>query len=134
MSSENVDYKKKYFKYKEKYLALKKLADKMDANNKEAIMLGGGNEVNELEKVDVFLFKAEWCGHCKAFKPTWNDLQNKYNKKYNFYTYDNDKNEKEMVEWEIRGFPTIIAKKGNVATEYKGPRDEQSLISFFDSL
>ena len=106
----------------------------MDANNKEPIMLGGGNEVNQVDKVDVFLFKAEWCGHCKSFKPIWNELQNKYNKKYNFYTYDNEKNEKEMVEWEIRGFPTIIAKKGETATEYRGSRDEQSLLTFFDSL
>ena len=134
MASQNIDFKKKYLKYKEKYLALKNLADKMDANNKEPIMLGGGNEVNQVDKVDVFLFKAEWCGHCKSFKPIWNELQNKYNKKYNFYTYDNEKNEKEMVEWEIRGFPTIIAKKGETATEYRGSRDEQSLLTFFDSL
>lgn len=132
MSSQNIDFKKKYLKYKEKYLALKKLADKMDANNNVSVMVGGGNET--VDKVDVFLFKAEWCGHCKAFKPTWENLQNKYNNKYNFHTYDNDKNEKEMVEWEIRGFPTIIAKKGDLATEYRGPRDEESLLNFFDSL
>lgn len=130
MSSQNIDFKKKYLKYKEKYLALRKLADKIDAN--KPVMIGGANEKNE--KLDIFLFKAEWCGHCRAFKQTWDGLQNKYNNKYNFHTYDNDLNEKEMVEWEIRGFPTIIAKKGDIATEYRGPRDPQSLLNFFDSL
>ncbi len=128
MSSDKIDYYKKYLKYKEKYLELKKTAEKLDVlrNNK---MIGGGQE-----KLDLFLFKAEWCGHCKAFKPVWEELQQKFRTKYNFYTYDNEENKNEMKQWEIRGFPTIIGKRGDTATEYRGPRDFESLSAFFESL
>jgi thiol-disulfide isomerase/thioredoxin len=116
----DIDYKKKYLKYKEKYLALKKLEKKLT-------MIGGGEE-----KLDVFLFKAEWCGHCKAFKPTWELLENQFKKKYNFHTYDYESNKKEIEEWQIQGFPTIIAKKGKTASEYRGPRNIDSLVEFFN--
>ena len=114
------DYRAKYLKYKRKYLELKKLENK---NN----MTGGGN-IN----CDVYLFKAEWCGHCKAFKSTWNDLSDSLKNKYNFITMDSKENEKEMETWGIRSFPTIIAKKGAVAMEYHGPRDIESLTVFLE--
>ncbi len=68
---ESKDYTKKYLKYKEKYLKLKKMEEEM--NKKTMIMTGGGNKD---DKKTLALFKAEWCGHCQAFKPTWNKLKN----------------------------------------------------------
>jgi len=111
-----MDYYSKYLKYKSKYLSLKSELNNVEQN-------GGGN-------VEVMLFKAEWCGHCQAFKPTWNKLKDMHNKKYNFVTYDADKNEKEVAQWQVRGFPTIIIKKGKEATEYRGERDIDSLTKF----
>jgi len=32
----------------------------------------------------VVLFYADWCGHCRTYKPIWDDLKNQYGSKYNF--------------------------------------------------
>lgn len=116
-------FRDKYVKYKNKYLNLKKIEQKLNIQS-------GGSQ----NKKEIYLFKAEWCGHCQAFKSTWKDLESTLNKKYDFKVYDADKNKNEIKKWQIRGFPTIIAKSNNSATEYVGPRDYDSLANFFKSV
>ena len=119
-----MDYNNKYLKYKAKYLKLKSLEQKQ-----VKIMNGGGNSptINV-----IYLFKADWCGHCKAFKSVWESLQENLKDKINFVTYDNEKNSDEIKKFGVEGFPTIILKNNNKAIEYVGPRDEQSLIEFIN--
>lgn len=114
-----MDYKLKYEKYKAKYLALK---NKLNINQ-----LGGSSE-----KPELYLFKAEWCGHCKNFKSDWEKLKENPNlkEKVNFITMDSDKNKKEIDEWKIMGFPTIILKKGDNAIEYDGSRSVNAIEQF----
>jgi len=116
-----MDYKLKYIKYKEKYLILKNTI-----NNQS----GGSNVKHEL-----YLFKAEWCDHCKNFKPDWEKLKNDkhLNNKVEFITMDSNENAKEIKEWQIEGFPTIILKKGDEAIEYKGSRSRNDIVKFINS-
>ena len=97
--------------------------------NQHAYKLSGGAQ----EKPQIYLFKADWCGHCKGFKPLWEKLQKEHSNKYDFITIDADKNKKEISEWGIKGFPTIIKKVSNNAEEYVGPRDEASVVSFIEA-
>ena len=117
-----MDYQDKYLKYKLKYINLK-------SHNKHNL-LGGAvkNENNTL-----YLFKAEWCGHCKAFKSTWNELQNNVDNKINFVTYDADKDAKIMKEYNINGFPTLMIKSDNKIIEYNGNRDLNSIKDFINT-
>jgi thiol-disulfide isomerase/thioredoxin len=117
-----MNYNNKYLKYKAKYLKLKSM---IDNNQNKITMLGGGTN-----KKTIYLFKAEWCPHCVNFKPTWNKLQEELGDKLNFVTYDSKENAKEISEYKINGFPTIILKVDNKAIEYLGPRDESSLRNF----
>ena len=91
--------------------------------------LGGGKS----HKSDVYLFKADWCGHCKGFKSTWDKLKKELSSKYTFITLDADADKDKISSWNIQGFPTIIKKSGVNATEYVGQRDEQSVREFIQS-
>ena len=119
------NYKIKYEKYKAKYVNLKQ---QLNSNNE---MTGGNNKSN---KVDIILFKAEWCGHCVKLKPTWEKLEEKFNNKFNFITYDADKDTKLFEKYKVEAFPTIIIQDGSHKKEYDGPRDMESLESLFNNL
>ena len=107
------DAKQLYIKYKKKYLNAKK-------NN----MLGGSSQ-NEM-----LLFKADWCGHCKHFLPTWEKISKDSNLKVNFKMFDSEQNKKEIKQYNVQGFPTIMFKSGNELIEYNGSRDENSIKEF----
>ena len=113
----------KYLKYKQKYNSLK--------NNIQR----GGDAIQENDsKLEFYLFKAEWCGHCINFKPYWEEMQNNNNltDKIKFITYDSNEHKTEMKEWNITGFPTLILKKNNIAIEYEGPRKINNIINFIN--
>lgn len=110
-------YYQKYLKYKTKYQNLKLQFTGMRQN-------GGG------EKTTIYLFKADWCGHCQGFKPTWEEISKELKGKYEFVTYDADKDKEILEKWNIQGFPTIIKKTGDKAEEYIGERDKQGVIEF----
>lgn len=115
-SLDKTNLKEKYIKYKNKYLQAK-----MNTQT-------GGSSQNEL-----MLFKADWCGHCKTFLPTWEKISNSSNLNVNFKTFDSEKNKKEMEQYSIQGFPTIMYKVGNKLIEYNGSRDENSIKEFISS-
>ncbi len=115
-----MDYEK-YLKYKIKYNNLKKTN----------LNIKGGSEPT-LKKT-LYLFKAEWCKHCKLFAPTWDKLKKKYHSMINFVTYDADKNKKEIQDAKIEGYPTLIFNVNNKATEYNGTRDIDSIRKFLDT-
>jgi len=113
------DYSQKYLKYKAKYINLK--------NKSRKSMSGGGN-------INVILFKADWCGHCKSFKPTWEAVSKHYKEKYNFITYDADKNLDKLKEYKVDSFPTILLKKDSDLIPYNGDRSFEDFNSFLESL
>ena len=119
------DYTSKYLKYKAKYLSLKNKIDKLDKQT----MSGGGSE-----KIKIMLFKADWCGHCKTFKPTWEALSKQYNTKYEFITYDADKERSKFEEYKVDSFPTIIAEKGNETMNYEVDLSVGDLSNFLSQL
>lgn len=118
-----MDYQEKYLKYKSKYFDLKQKMQQID-------MKGGASVENTAE---IYLFKADWCPHCRAFKSTWDKLSSDLKSKYKFITVDADKDEDLIKKWNVQGFPTIIKKSGKNAVEYVGPRDEQSVKEFIQT-
>ena len=114
-----MDYKDKYLKYKQKYLNYKNFL-----NNKQT---GGSTQ-----KPTLYLFKADWCGHCRSFKNEWERLQQMADlkDKVNFETVDADKNKEKINEWKVQGFPTLILQKDKTAIEYNQSRDAESLAEF----
>lgn len=115
-------YFQKYLKYKNKYQNLKR-------NLKTTNQLGGGKSEKE-----VYLFKADWCPHCTGFLPSWKKLEENHKSKYNFITYDVDKNKDKIQEWGIQGFPTILVKKGDEAHEFLGPNTYDTVLDFIENI
>ena len=118
------NYTQKYLKYKNKYLELKKMEKKN--------MSGGGPD-----KINVILFKADWCGHCKSFKSTWEGISKmpELNNKYNFTVYDADKDRSTFEEYKVDAFPTILVEKGkgNIIP-YNGDRSFEDLNGFLNGI
>jgi thiol-disulfide isomerase/thioredoxin len=119
-----MDYKSKYLKYKFKYNNLKETL-----NNKN--IQSGGNE--NTDKKELILFKTEWCGHCKNFKPVWNNIKTMYENKYTFTEYDGDNDKKEVQNYKVKGFPTLYIRSEDIIDEYLGPRDINSLSIFLEN-
>lgn len=92
-------------------------------------MNGGG-----VSKPTVYLFKADFCGHCKNFKPIWDKLQLKYKREdIDFITYDSDKNGDMMGKYNVMGFPTIIMETKDGLKEFDDMRTIDKLSKFIDS-
>lgn len=118
-------YLNKYLKYKNKYLELK------NSQITQINMTGGsGNKIED----GLYLFKAEWCGHCINFKNTWNNLKKEIGNKITMKEYDADEDKNIMKDFKIEGFPTIILIKDGKAVEYAGgDRSGDSIKTFLTS-
>lgn len=77
------------------------------------------------------LFSANWCGACKSFKPTWEQLSQNINVKNCDCTVVNEK--KDLLEaLGITQFPTIlIYKDGKYMGEYAGSKEYDTLLSHY---
>ena len=125
-----MDYFQKYQKYKTKYL------------NKKVIMMDGGSNAlisndningGGSNKLDLILFKAEWCGHCKNFKSIWNQLEadEDLNKKNNFILKDADADKEEIRKLNIQGYPTLMLNnRNNELIEYEGEHTFDKIKAF----
>ncbi len=77
----------------------------------------------------VTLYYANWCGHCKTFKPVWNSLK-PYFDKYNiqYQEFEEEVNNDIIKNNKIEGFPTIVIEKNGVKYDYNGERSVDGLI------
>ena len=76
----------------------------------EIINMNGGFKRNKEEKqLKATLYYANWCGHCKTFKPIWKKIMNEYkdNKNISFENYEEEKMTQEQLS-NVKYFPTIL--------------------------
>ena len=79
------------------------------------------------------LYKAEWCGYCKKFKPKWEKCKNdkELTDKVKFVEYDADDDTEECKKAGITGYPTIHFTDSNGTVKpYKGERTYAALKEF----
>lgn len=93
----------------------------------------------------MVLFHADWCGHCKKFMPTWDELSSKWNESQNEMKFikvecgksaENPEHAEIMKKYNIKGYPTILVFENGKSTEYNQGRDKSSIETFLklDSL
>jgi len=92
----------------------------------------------------VALFYAEWCGHCKTFKPEFEKAKKSLDgkksnspelkdKKVRFEKIDCDENKDLAKKYDISGYPTvkIITDDGD-AIDYDGKRSFEGLQKYLN--
>jgi thiol-disulfide isomerase/thioredoxin len=101
---------------------------------------GGGSS----NKAELLFFYADWCPHCKAAKPIWNDLKSEYeNKTINGYqiiftdvdcSEETVEVEKLMNQYSIEGYPTIKLIKDGQIIEYDAKPSRETLTKFLNTV
>ena len=88
-------------------------------------------------KPGMLLVKADWCGHCKRFMPTYQKLQRRLGNNFPCAYIDESNMTNELSNaLNVRGFPTIIFfdKYGRIIEQYEGPREEGQLMKKIDEM
>jgi thiol-disulfide isomerase/thioredoxin len=90
------------------------------------------NNLKNNSKTKIYNFNASWCGHCKHFKPIWNQFSSTLNNndiEAIDVKCDDDKNKKICDNFNVPGYPYVVIVKDNVKTPYDGPRTIDGLRS-----
>jgi thiol-disulfide isomerase/thioredoxin len=116
------------------------LNTKYTANSEQA-PTGSSKSSNTAE---LLFFYADWCPHCKAAKPIWNDLKSEYeNKTINGYqiiftevdcSEESAEVEKLMNQYNVEGYPTIKLLKDGQVIEYDAKPSKETLTKFLNTV
>lgn len=93
---------------------------------------------------ELLFFYADWCPHCKAAKPIWNELKSEYeNKTINGYqlifteidcTEESAEVEKMMNKYNVEGYPTIKLLKDGQIIDYDAKPSKETLTKFLNTV
>jgi thiol-disulfide isomerase/thioredoxin len=97
------------------------------------------------KSVDLLLFYADWCPHCKTAKPEWNAIKDEYDgKTLHGYTLvfkdinctDNNNAEVNRMtsQYGVEGYPTIKLIKDGQVIEFDAKPTRSSLKQFIQTV
>ena len=104
----------------------------------------GSEGLSSGKQAELMFFFADWCPHCKAAKPIWNDLKTEYeDKTINGYkvtftevdcSEESPEIEKLMNQYNIEGYPTIKLLKDGQVIEYDAKPSKEMLNKFLNTV
>ena len=88
----------------------------------------------ETSNSKLILFYADWCGHCKKFKPIFDEelkqLISSSNIPVQLESIDGDKNPEITSKCNVTAYPTLILEVNNKLINYDGQRKSEDIIQF----
>eukprot|EP00761_Pharyngomonas_kirbyi_P011963 gb/GECH01011989.1/.p1 GENE.gb/GECH01011989.1/~~gb/GECH01011989.1/.p1 ORF type:complete len:403 (+),score=112.30 gb/GECH01011989.1/:1-1209(+) len=107
------------------------------ASSSDVIKLSNSNfdkEVINSDAVWIVGFFADWCGHCKRFKPQYKKAAEALGGVVKFGEVNGDEERELMSRYQVQGFPTVKIfpamkenkKKG--VEDYQGPRNARGVV------
>ncbi|CAM6081511.1 unnamed protein product [Calypogeia fissa] len=109
----------------------------------DVLVLDVSNFTDTVEKHDFIVveFYAPWCGHCKKLAPEYERAAatlKSHDPPIILAKVDANEEENKPLaeEFGVKGFPTlmIIRNKGEVISDYKGPREEAGIVDYLKKL
>ena len=78
----------------------------------------------------VILYHADWCGHCKRFKPIWDGMKTDMKAKgISYEEYEDGMNPQVIQRAGVLGFPTLRISANGEEHDYEGPRTKDAIIN-----
>lgn len=100
-----------------------------------------GIGANDDNVAQLYLFKVDWCPHCKTAKPVFDEVETELNgrlinDKYTvvFKTVDCEGEPDMADKFKIEGFPTIKLVKDGQVIEYDAKPDKEKIKEFLDTV
>lgn len=108
------------------FLILRYLIDRFLLSKKEGF---------DTTKDNFIYYYMNECTYCKKFNPIWDELKNKFNKKYKDSNIKFSKIERAEINDSdnVKGFPTLrVVKKDGTQIDYNDERDPDKIIAFLE--
>lgn len=92
------------------------------------------------KNAQLYLFKVDWCPHCKSAKPIFDDVEKEIKGKpingYNlsFKTVDCEAEPDMADKFKIEGYPTIKLVKDGEVVEYDAKPDKEKILEFLNTV
>ena len=105
---------------------------------------GTTNDGSSNKHAELMMFSTDWCPHCQAAKPEWEELKSEYEgKTINGYvvtftnvdcTNETPEVEDLMNKYKIQGYPTIKLLKDGQVIEYDAKPTKATMAQFLNTV
>lgn len=68
-------------------------------------------------ELKLLVFSATWCGPCKMFAPTYEDLKIQYDGVVQFEKYDAQADPEIFAQYRVKSIPTILLLNGETIVQ-----------------
>ena len=85
--------------------------------------------------IEVKKFEASWCGPCRALKPVFENVSNRFGNGVKFSFIDVDEQFETASKYAVRSVPTVVIEKdGQEVRRFIGVQSEMAYVNAINEL
>ena len=85
--------------------------------------------------IEVKKFEASWCGPCRALKPVFENVSNRFGNGVTFSFIDVDEQFETASKYAVRSVPTVVIEKdGQEVRRFIGVQSEMTYVNAINEL